>query len=54
MYPLTHAPTIYGWFTQVPDDFLAYLRLLNCQAEDAFHLEALFRDVAWQHFMDPV
>mmetsp|Transcript_33269 Transcript_33269/g.85010 ORF Transcript_33269/g.85010 Transcript_33269/m.85010 type:complete len:388 (-) Transcript_33269:728-1891(-) len=38
----------------VPDDFLAYLRLLNCQAEDAFHLEALFRDVAWQHFMDPV
>mmetsp|Transcript_33268 Transcript_33268/g.85004 ORF Transcript_33268/g.85004 Transcript_33268/m.85004 type:complete len:208 (-) Transcript_33268:247-870(-) len=38
----------------VPDDFLAYLRLLNCQAEDAFHLEALFRDVAWQHFMDPI
>jgi hypothetical protein len=39
---------------QVPGELLAYLRLINCQGEDAFHLEALFRDVAWQHHLYPV
>ena len=35
-------------------DLLAYLRLKSCQGWDAFHLEALFRDVAWSHFMEPL
>lgn len=39
---------------EVPGELLAYLRLINCQGEDAFHLEALFRDVAWQHHLYPI
>lgn len=39
---------------KVPEDLMAFLRLVNCSGEDAFHLEALFRDAAWDHFMEPV
>eukprot|EP00873_Tetraselmis_striata_P044969 jgi/Tetstr1/465233/TSEL_009936.t2 len=41
----THAP---------PDELLAYLRLIHCSGEDAFHLEAMFRDAAWSHFLGPI
>ena len=37
-----------------PNELLAYLRLIHCGGEDAFHLEAMFRDAAWSHFLGPV
>ena len=37
-----------------PDELLAYLRLIHCGGEDAFHLEAMFRDAAWSHFLGPI
>ncbi|GMH34132.1 hypothetical protein BSKO_01966 [Bryopsis sp. KO-2023] len=35
-------------------EFLGFLRLLNCSGDDAFHLEALFRNDAWDHMMEPL
>ena len=37
-----------------PEDLLATLRLLNIQGADAFLLEALFRNEAWEHMQLPV
>eukprot|EP00898_Chlorokybus_atmophyticus_P003486 jgi/Chlat1/4138/Chrsp269S00809 len=37
-----------------PEDLLPFLRLANLSGADAFHLEPLFRSVAWQHVIDPV
>lgn len=37
-----------------PAELLAFLRLLNCSDEDAFHLEALFRNEAWDHMLRPI
>eukprot|EP00793_Prasinoderma_coloniale_P002089 PRCOL_00002597-RA len=35
-------------------DFLPYMRLANCSGTDAFHLESLFRNEAWDHMRVPL
>ena len=35
-------------------DFLPYMRMVNIAGTDAFHLESLFREEAWEHFKVPL